>query len=192
MPGPSGYTTAFTRPDPLDPNDRQRQQTQARSPDFPYDRPVSYGRAVGTDMDGAAYQSGVKSAPPVPRKLRASDWKPKDPWNLAYEALTDPYEPGEQADDALALGYGSHGRMGEDDDDDVDMDDLRKSFRSCIPTDELGGAFATLLAILSAFSDDGEGRDSDDGAGLGILSGGDGDDDSHVFAPGAEDDPETL
>lgn len=188
MPGPSGYTTAFTRPDPLDPNDAQRQRTQARSAEYPYDMPVSYGKALGTDSDGAAYQSGARSGPPAPRKMKASAWRPKDPWNLAQEALTDPYGPGDQADDALALGYGSHGRMGED--DEVDMDDLRKSFRDCIPVDDVAPAFVKLLSLLAG--DDEEPIDSDDLGCRSILSASDGDDDMHVFAPGAEDDPETL
>lgn len=189
MPGPSGYTAAFTRPDPLDPNDAQRQRTQSRPKSYPYDRPVSYGRPVGTDSGGSAYQSGARSAPPVPKGLRASDWSPKDPWNLANEMaedMTAPYSPGDQADDALRLGYGSHGRMGED--DEVDMDDLRKTFRSSIPTRELSGVVMGLLSILAG---DQEGDDSDDGCDVDILSGDD-DDEMHVFAPDAENDPETL
>lgn len=176
----------------MDPNDAQRQRTQARSLDYPYDMPVSYGREVGTDMDGAAYQTGARSAPPVPRKLRASDWKPKDPWGLASEMaedLTATYSPGEQADDAARLGYGSHGRMGED--DEVDMDDLRKTFRSCIPAREVSRAVIGLLKLL-ATDDDGEADDSDDGCDVDILSGDDDWDGMHVFAPDAENDPETL
>jgi len=189
MPGPSGYTTAFTRPDPLDPNDRKRQQTQARPADFPYDQPVSYGKAVGTDMGGAAYQSGARSAPPVPKKLRPSDWQPKDPWNLTSEVAEDvsaPYGPGDQADDAMALGYGSHGRMGED--DEVDMDDLNHTFRSMFDGPVVAVPLSQLLSIvLGAESDDG----SDDGCAGDILTADD-DGEDHVFAPGAEDDPETL
>lgn len=180
MPGPSGYTTAFTRPDPLDPNDRKRQQTQSRPADYPYDRPVSYGRAQGTDMDGAAYQSGVRSAPPVPRRRRAADWRPKDPWNLAQEALDDPYCPGDQADDAAALGYGTHGRLGED---DVDMDDLRRTFRLAASADSVRRAATTLLAVLGQ---EPRGDDEDDAGGI-CRSGA-----RHVFAPDAENDPETL
>lgn len=190
MPGPSGYTTAFTRPDPLDPNDAQRQRTQARSSNYPYDRPVSYGRALGTDMGGASYQSGARSSPPVPKDLKPSDWRAKDPWNLANEMAEDagdPYSPGDQADDALALGYGSHGRMGED--DEVDMDDLRATFTSCMPSIGADGGVMGLLALLAAAGE--EDDDSDEVGDDDIFSDGDGDD-GHVFAPGAADDPETL
>jgi len=135
-------------------------------------------------MGGAAYQSGARSAPPVPRNKKPSDWQPKDPWNLAYEMvedLTAPYSPGDQADDALFLGYGSHGRMGED---GVDMDDLRRSFRDWIPANEVVRAVTTLLALLAGE----EGDDSDDADGPHLNT----DRGLHVFAPGAEDDPETL
>lgn len=189
MPGPSGYTAAFTHPDPLDPNDAQRQRTQARPVSYPYDQPVSYGRAVGTDSGGAAYQSGARSAPPVPRNLKASDWEPKDPWDLANEmaeGMTDPYCPGPQADDAARLGYGSHGRMGED--DEVDMDDLRKTFRSCIPASELGPVVLDLLALLASQGEEDDDSDADGDDGI-LSRGGRG---KHVFAPGAEWDPETL
>jgi hypothetical protein len=155
--------------------------------------PVSYGRELGTDDAGAVYQSGARSGPPIPRKLRASDWPPKDPWNLANEmaGATYPYSSGDQAPDAVTLGYGSHGRMGEDDEaDDVDMDDLRKTFRSMIPVRELP---SLALGLLSIQASAGEGDDSDDGCDVGILSGGDDDgDEMHVFAPDAENDPETL
>src|SRR5690606_3674135 len=48
----------FTHPDPMDPNDRKRQRTQSRDTDFPYDMPVSYGRAELQAMDGTKYQGG--------------------------------------------------------------------------------------------------------------------------------------
>lgn len=185
--GGSGYVTAFTRPDPMDPNDRVRQQTQARAGDYPYDMPVSYGRPIGTDSGGSAYQMQPTQRPPTSRSTRASDWRPKDPWQLANEVAEgslDPYSPGPQAADAFRLGYGDHGRMGED--DDVDMDDLRKAFRSMVPVREPPRVAVGLLSILAAIEDDG----SDDDCDGGILSGDDGG--MHVYAPNAEEDPEQL
>ena len=61
MPG-SGYSAAFTHPDPLDPNDELRQKTQARADNYPYDMPVSYGQSISTDDGGAAHRQGVVSA----------------------------------------------------------------------------------------------------------------------------------
>lgn len=195
---PSGYTTAFTRPDPLDPNDRKRQQTQARASDYPYDMPVSYGRPVGTDSDGAAYQMSPGSDPPVPRSRKPSDWRPKDPWNLANEmaeGTLDPYEPGPQAPDAPRLGYGNHGRMGDGiDPQELDMDALRSDFRdsfvASLPVVQgMGrqGLFALLMdldpeysAELFAPDDDSEMLDTYCDWGR------------HVYAPDAENDPEGL
>lgn len=126
---PSGYSQAQAHPEPMDPNDRLRQQTQARSGDYPYDMPVMYGRDVGTDMGGAAYQLPAPDGkPPVPQHRKASDWQPKDAYGLqsgqenedrGYDALdpdvgrSDYYEPGSQADDAAEFGYGKHGLGGD-------------------------------------------------------------------------------
>lgn len=130
---PSGYTTSATRPDPLDPNDRKRQQTQARAGDYPYDMPTSYGQPQGVDSGGAAYQLPPTTRPPNPEKQGAKSWQPKDPWNLANEALgrLGNYEPGSQADDAAALGYGNHDLMGDGlSPEELDMDALRHEFRT--------------------------------------------------------------
>jgi hypothetical protein len=54
----SGYSSAFTRPDPMDPNDRALQKTQSRAGTFPYDRDVSYGSAEVPDAGGAKRQVG--------------------------------------------------------------------------------------------------------------------------------------
>lgn len=129
---PSGYTVSATKPDPLDPNDRKRQQTQARSGDYPYDMPTSYGQPQGVDSGGASYQLQPTTRPPTPEKQKASSWQPKDPWNLASEGLgrLAPYEPGPQASNAAGLGYGSHGLMGDGvSPDELDIDALRQEFR---------------------------------------------------------------
>lgn len=56
--GSGRYTAAFTHPDPMDPNDRKRQQTQSRDTEFPYDMPISYGQPESPSMDGSKYQDG--------------------------------------------------------------------------------------------------------------------------------------
>lgn len=188
----------YTHPDSMDPNDRLRQRTQARAGEYPYDMPTSYGQPIGTDSGGAAYQKPPTTEPPVPRSRKASDWKPKDPWNLAKEmaeGTLDPYEPGPQADDALRLGYGNHGRMGDGvDPQELDMDALRNDFRDSFITSlpvvqGMGskGLFALLMdldpeysAELFAPDDDGEMLDVYNHWGR------------HVYAPGAEEDPEQL
>lgn len=180
--GGSGYSTAFTHPDPLDPNDVQRQRTQSRAGNFPYDSPTSYGGPIGTDLGGAAYQRAPDGTPPKPRSKKASDAIPYGEYGVAWEQLEsmlDPYSPGEQADDALLLGYGSHGRLGEDDDDDVNS--LQKMFQLSVPTDadDMRGLNPGLLSLLSIDSDcECHADDSYDG-----------DWGEHIYAPGAEDDP---
>jgi hypothetical protein len=129
MPGPSGYVTAFTHPDPMDPNDRLRQQTQSRSDDFPYDRPVMYGRSTHAGMDGDERQDGADDGPP-PGDEHEPD-RPLSVWDRISDSI-DRMEQGPQAADAFALGYGNHGRMGEDGMDaiDLEIDALQKDFRS--------------------------------------------------------------
>lgn len=51
-------TSPFQQPEPMDPNDVQRQRTQSRAKTFPYDRDVQYGQPQSPDMDGAAYNDG--------------------------------------------------------------------------------------------------------------------------------------
>lgn len=55
---PGGYVSALSHPEPLDPNDRQRQMTQARAKTFPYDQDISYGQPESPDDAGAKYQDG--------------------------------------------------------------------------------------------------------------------------------------
>ncbi len=198
MPGPSGYTTAFTHPDPLDPNDAQRQRTQARTDDYPYDMPVMYGRPVGTDMGGASYQRLPDVTPPHPQNKGASKMIAKkasgQAWEQLESMLLSPYGPGSQAYDAPQLGYGKHGLMGDDgmDPHELDMDALRQDFRDTfldtLPrAHKLGskGLFSLLVQVdpeysaeLFAPDDDSEMIDTYNDWG------------QHVFAPGAEDDPE--
>lgn len=190
--GSSGYSAAFTHPDPLDPNDRVRQKTQARPGDFPYDGPTLYGGPIGTDMGGAAYQRAPDHTPPRPRHKRASDEMPYGEYGVAWEqleSLLDPYSPGDQADDALSLGYGSHGRMGEEEGeldgwtphDEVDLDALQTLLRSLVPLDRPTRPESGLVVMLMPSeivpADDPECDDLYSSEG------------PHVYAPGAEDDP---
>lgn len=143
MPGPSGYTTAFTHPDPLDPNDAQRQRTQTRSPGdggkgtghqaYPYDQPVSYGKDVGAGMDGGSYQVDGGNHPPP-----GEEHDPDQPLSV-WDRLSDmsdgldrrvgkPVEVGMQGYDADELGYGAHGLKGES--WDLEIGDLYECFRT--------------------------------------------------------------
>lgn len=174
--GGSGYSAAFTHPDLLDPNDRVRQKTQARDVGFPYDSPTLYGGPIGTDLGGAAYQRVPDRTPPRPRNKRPSDVMPYGEYGVAWEqleSLLDPYSPGEQADDALAMGYGSHGRIGEDDREAIDLQGMFDPTATAVD-DTVPG----LLALLSMDSDGGcPGDDSYEG-----------DRGEHVYVPGTEDD----
>lgn len=184
--GGSGYSAAFTHPDPLDPNDRVRQKTQSRSGDFPYDGPTLYGGPIGTDMGGAAYQRVPDHTPPRPQHKRASDEMPYGEYGVAWEqleSLLDPYSPGDQADDALSLGYGAHGRMGEDGEgEEVDLDALQHLLRSLVPSDRpIAGPESGLVVMLMPS----EIVPADDGGDDDLYS----DWGERVYAPGAEDDP---
>ena len=115
--GPSNWTAAFTHPDPLDPNDAQRQRTQARPKGYPYDMPVSYGSPQGTDLGGGTYQRPSDLHPPHARRKRPGDVIPYGQRGTAWEQLekmTAAYEPGPQAPDAAYLGYGDRGLRRED------------------------------------------------------------------------------
>lgn len=92
--GPSGYTAAFTHPDPMDPNDRVRQRTQGRADNFPYDRKVSYGNPIGTDLGGAHYQKAPDAHPPVPKNKRPEDVPVQTVWEQIAEALNKGSLPG--------------------------------------------------------------------------------------------------
>jgi hypothetical protein len=116
MPGPSGYTTAFTHPDPLDPNDVVRQKTQSRAPTYPYDMQVSYGASSHAGMDGDERQDGADDGPPLGRQHSAP--RPMSVWDRMSDAIDHmdglPYlDNGPESALADTLGYGNHGRMGE-------------------------------------------------------------------------------
>lgn len=93
----------FLQPDPADPNDYVRQKTQSREPSYPYDRPISYGRE----------KPGIRA-------------------RSVWENISQNYGPGPEADDAVMLGYGNHGRMGEDGLDalELELDSLKRDFLS--------------------------------------------------------------
>ena len=194
--GGSGYTTAFTHPDPLDPNDALRQRTQARSSSYPYDMPVSYGRPIGTDMGGAAYQRAPDQTPPKPQHKGAGSKMPYGQRGRAWEqleSLLDPYSPGDQADDAPSLGYGNTGRMGEDGMEpcDLDLDALRNDFRTAfvdtLPIASKMGSkrlFGLLVQLDPEYSAELFAPESDDEMNDLYSDWGD-----RVYAPGAEDDP---
>ena len=179
--GGSGYSAAFTHPDPIDQNDVQRQKTQSRAKGFPYDSPTSYGGPIGTDLGGAAYQRTPDQSPPVPRRKKASDEIPYGQYGTAWEqagSMLGTYSPGEQADDALAFGYGSHGRMGEAE-VEIDLPSLSgffDDFDDVQPTPPM-----TLMGILS--QDDPIDAEDDTYDGDDAWT-------DCVYAPGAEDDPE--
>ncbi len=182
---------AGTDLDPVDPNDRQRQKTQSRSADYPYDIPVSYGQEIGTTFDGSSYQNGGWNTPPVPMNKKASDEVPKDPWNLAQEALngvvfqTAPkkrrHDPdtqtagiGDQGQNADLMGYGNHGRMGEDGMDAIQLDldtcrdDFKTSFQDSLPKAlSLGktGLFKLLTGLDPEYSAQMFAPDEDDELG---------------------------
>jgi hypothetical protein len=167
----------------MDQNDRVRQKTQSRAGSFPYDSPTSYGGPIGTDLGGAAYQRVPDHTPPKPRNRKASDVMPYGEYGVAWEqleSLLDPYSSGDQADDAFGLGYGEHGRMGED--DEVDIAGLHDLLRSIAPLDRPERPAETGLVVMLMPP---EILPADDGDGDDLYS----DWGEHVYAPGAEDDP---
>lgn len=175
--GGSGYSTAFTHPDPIDPNDVVRQKTQSRAGNYPYDSPVSYGGPIGTDLGGAAYQKTSDVSPPNPRHKKPSDAIPYGQYGTAWEqagSMLGTYSPGEQADDALLLGYGSHGRLGEEDFDSIDLQGIF-DLPASIEDDDVD---LSLLTLLSNDSDCG--CQDDDNY--------DDEWDERIYAPGAEYD----
>lgn len=197
MPGPSGYTTAFTRPDPLDPNDRQKQKTFGRAKDYPYDEPLSYGAPIGTDLQGGAYQRTPDVTPPVPRNKKPSDVIPYGQHGNAWEQLENalaPYEPGSQSDDAAFLGYGDRGSMGEggSDTEELNIDALRQDFKDMfvqtLPQAQSRGSkglFAILVQLDPEYSAELFAPEDDD-----LMSSIYQDWGQHCYAPGAEFDEE--
>lgn len=87
---PGSYTTAFTHPDGLDPNDAQRQRTQARAGSYPYDMPVSYGKATAAGDDGSKYQVGGGNGPPPGEEEDRPD-RPLSVWDRMSD-LTDAWD----------------------------------------------------------------------------------------------------
>ncbi len=191
----SGYNvTGFNDLDPMDPNDRVRQKTQSRPDEFPYDRPVTYGRPRGIGTDGSEYVREPSSSPPVPQHRRPEDEVPKSVWEELEESLSlGTYEPGPNAPDALALGYGNRGRMGDGVDPyELELDVLRQQFKdSFVDTlpqaQDLGrsGLFHLLVQLDPDYSAELFGPDDDDEA-FDIYT----DWGQHVYAPGAEEDLE--
>lgn len=130
MPGPSNWTTAFTHPDPMDPNDRIRQNTQSKGIEFPYDRPTSYGASSHAGMDGDERQDGADDGPPLPRQPRPD--QPLSVWDRVSDALQRESAIGTGYESEVEIGYGQpRGRMGEDGLDaiDLEMDALQRDFR---------------------------------------------------------------
>lgn len=121
-----------TPPDQMDPNDRVRQMTHSSGEEFPYDKPTSYGASSHAGMDGSERQDGADDGPPLGRQYAPP--RPMSVWDRMADISDSirPRELGPQADDAFALGYGNHGRMGEDGMDpmELEMDALRRDFRS--------------------------------------------------------------
>jgi hypothetical protein len=133
--GPSGYTTAFTHPDPMEPNDRVRQKTQSRAPQFPYDRPVTYGKSSHASFDGDERQDGADDGPPLARQYRPG--RPLSVWDRLSDSVvrTASMGPiGSGYESEVQLGTGNHGRMGEEDEGmdavDLEIDALQRDFRS--------------------------------------------------------------
>lgn len=169
MPGPSGYSTAFSHPDPMDPNDVQRQRTQSAAPEYPYDRPTSYGKATGTDMDGGSYQIDGGDGPP-PGEEQDPD-RPMSVWDRLSDSMDlEPVEIGPQGRGADELGYGSHGLRGETlviASDEDDLLDLKAAFVDMLcPDDEPEAPAGDLVSLLMAqeldTDADGEDPGSDD------------------------------
>lgn len=195
--GFAGYS-AFIPAGHLEPNDVVRQQTQARSGEFPYDQPVSYGTSVGSSIDGVSYQMKGPTHPPIPQQTDPSDIEARTPWDIASEGTClsfDLYQPGPQAPDSFRLGYGDRGLMGDGlTSAELELDYLRNDFRN---------SFVASLPILrhmdrhDLFSllnePDPEYSETvfcpDDGSEVFDIYNSSG---RHVYAPGAEDDPEEL
>ncbi len=167
MPGPSNWTTAFTHPDPMDPNDRVRQKTQSRDVNFPYDRGTSYGASSHAGMDGSERQDGASKGPPLARQHQAP--RPMSVWDRMSDSIDRleglPYmSQGPDTELASTLGYGTHGRLGEDDmgEDgmdaiDLELDSLKRDFQdsyvAALPTtDEMDSP--SLFKLLTDLDPD--------------------------------------
>lgn len=154
MPGPSGYTTAFTHPDPLDPNDKLRQKTQSRADDFPYDKPTSYGASSHAGMDGGERQDGASKEPPLGRQQTRPPM-PLSVWDRMSDSINRS-AIGSGYESEVQLGLGNHGRMGEDGMDAIDLEldavrrDFLSSYEDALPvTDEMDSPnLFTLLTQL--------------------------------------------
>ena len=126
------------RVEPLDPNDRLRQKTQTRADVYPYDKPVSYGSPRHTGTGGDERQVDPDQHPPVPKNSKMP-LLAKNVWERLSEVF-DNTEIGPQSPSATPLGYGNHGRMGEDGMDAVELEldslkiDFKKSYEDALPT----------------------------------------------------------
>lgn len=159
--GAAGYTTAFTHPDPMDPNDRVRQKTQGRRSDFPYDRPVMYGASSHASFDGDERQDGADDGPPLPRQSKPD--RPLSVWDrlsdISDSVVRAPIGSGYESELAPQYGAGTHGRMGEDGMDavELELDSLRKDFRDSYEsalstTDEMDSP--SLFVLLTKLDPD--------------------------------------
>lgn len=154
---PSGYTTAFTHPDPLDPNDVIRQKTQSRAADYPYDKPTSYGASSHAGMDGDERQDGAgHGGPPLGREDRPD--MPLSVWDRMSDSI-DRSAIGSGYESEVQLGLGNHGRMGEDGMDAIELEldairrDFLDSYRDATPvTDEMDSP--SLFVLLTQLDPD--------------------------------------
>lgn len=157
--GPSGYSTAFTHPDPMDPNDRLRQKTQSRGDVYPYDKPVMYGRSSHAGMDGDERQDGADDGPPLARTMKRPD-RPLSVWDrlsdISDSVVRSVVGSGYESE---VPQYGSHGRMGEDGMDAIDLEmdalqrDFRDSYQNALPaTDEMDSP--NLFILLTKMDPD--------------------------------------
>ena len=134
--GPSGYTSTFTRPEPMDPNDRLRQKTQSRGDVYPYDKPTSYGASTHASFDGDERQDGADKGPPLGRQYRPG--RPLSVWDRLSDSIVRIGSMGSAIgsgyESEVQLGLGNHGRMGEEDEGmdaiDLEIDALQQDFRA--------------------------------------------------------------
>jgi len=95
MPGPSGYTAAFTRPDFTGAggaDDDVRQKTHRRAGNFPYDDVVDYGKSNSPDSAGIVRPDAGYHGPLVPKRLKPRDIVPKSVWESLADVVGIPTE----------------------------------------------------------------------------------------------------
>ena len=152
------WNQSFVRPEPMDPNDRLRQKTQSRGGVYPYDKPVSYGAPRGRGMGGDEREMNPSDGPPLARQHKTP--RPQSVWDRISDSL-DRIEIGPQAASATPLGYGNHGRMGEQEDGmdamELETDSLKIDFRNsyddaCSTTDQMDSS--DLFGLLTQLDPD--------------------------------------